>query len=591
VSAVEILLAVLKIAVVVGFALNLGGLSTWMDRRQSAMIQDRVGPNRAVVKVPSLAVRGLLATPPLLGAAAAAGMVAIAKPEGSRVTEAFFLGSHFSILVAWFSLAFFGWWARGKEAEDRNPLDRFFALIDGSVVFLLGVAAHVAVFVVTAMAQRDALATAWKAPMGMLAAELLVVAVYTSTMPPPGQTGIRMFGTLHAAADAVKLIFKEDFVPPKGDKLLHALAPMLALFPAFVTFAVIPFGANLCFADDGNGSFGFEDLAHLLPVMSAQYECSGYSVPLQVANIDAGILYIFALGGTGAIGAALAGLASDNKFTLLGGLRAASQMVSYEVAMGISLIGCFIIYGSVNLAQMAEWQGQNAWGIFVQPLAFVLFMTALIAEHKRIPFDQPEGESELAAGYFIEYSGMKWGMFMTGEYIEMVVASALMVAVFLGGYHMPFLQNDGINIALGGTVLFKYKMTHVSVAIIQVLVFFFKVILFNWFQLFIRWTVPRFRYDQVMKLGWTRLLPLAIVNVVITASVVLWLQSSSPGLQAKLKLLADLSQLAVIVGLVALKLYVIRVIMSDRKVAPEHALSAARFAAARGGTRMEPKQA
>ncbi len=169
---------------------------------------------------------------------------------------------------------------------------------------------------------------------------------------------------------------------------------------------------------------------------------------------------MFAMGGTGVIGAALAGWASDNKFSLLGGLRAASQMVSYEVAMGLSLVGLFMIYGVVRPSMMVEWQGENTWGIFVQPFAFFLFLAALVAETKRIPFDQPEGESEIVAGYFVEYSGMKFGMFFMGEYIELFVSSALLVTLFFGGYALPFLHNDGLTIAFGDTKLFEYKMLH-----------------------------------------------------------------------------------------------------------------------------------
>ena len=245
-------------------------------------------------------------------------------------------------------------------------------------------------------------------------------------------------------------------------------------------------------------------------MMSHDFICRGHAVGLQVADLNVGILYMFAMGGTGVVGAALAGWASDNKFSLLGGLRAASQMVSYEVAMGLSLVGLFLVFGSVRLGQMVEWQGENAWGIFVQPFAFFLFLAALVAETKRTPFDQPEGESEIVAGYFLEYSGMKFGMFFMGEYIELFISSALLVTLFFGGYQLPFLHHDGITVAFGDTSLFEYKMNHPAVVIIGVLTFFGKTMLMAFVQIFFRWTLPRFRYDQVMKLGWTKLLPLSL---------------------------------------------------------------------------------
>src|SRR6185295_3797747 len=203
------------------------------------------------------------------------------------------------------------------------------------------------------------------------------------------------------------------------------------------------------------------------PVVPRNGVCAEGAVPLQVANLNVGILYMFALAGTGIIGAAIAGWSSDNKFSLLGGLRASSQMVSYEVAMGLSLVGAFMIYGSVRFPDMVNWQSEHAWGIFVQPLAFFLFLAASIAENKRVPFDAPEGESEIVAGYYLEYSGMKFGMFMMGEYVEFVFSSALMVTLFFGGYHLPFLHADGISVAFGKTVLYDLKMSHLAVSVIH----------------------------------------------------------------------------------------------------------------------------
>src|SRR6185503_15737628 len=215
--------------------------------------------------------------------------------------------------------------------------------------------------------------------------------------------------------------------------------------------------------------------------------CGEGAVPLQVANLNVGILYMFALAGTGIIGAAIAGWSSDNKFSLLGGLRASSQLVSYEVAMGLSLVGAFMDYNSVRFDDMVRWQSENAWGIFVQPLGFVLFLAASIAENKRVPFDSPEGESEIVAGYFLEYSGMKFGMFMLGEYMELAISSAVLVTIFFGGYALPFLHRDGITVSIGDTVYWQARLAHAAVVLIGVLAFFGKTWLVCWAQLFIRW--------------------------------------------------------------------------------------------------------
>jgi NADH-quinone oxidoreductase subunit H len=266
-------------------------------------------------------------------------------------------------------------------------------------------------------------------------------------------------------------------------------------------------------------------------------------------------------------------------------------MVSYEVAMGLSLVGLFIIYGSVRLGDMVQWQGQYAWGIFVQPFAFILFLAALAAETKRIPFDQPEGESELVAGYFVEYSGMKFGMFMTGEYVELITSSALLVTLFFGGYQLPFLHRDGLTIALGDATLFQYKMTHFAVSATYVIAFFAKTILMTWVQIFFRWTLPRFRYDQVMRLGWTKLLPCAIANMMITGILVLAVDSAPAGLSAGLRVIADISQLIVAVGGFAAVVALIAGLLEPVERKRFLHSTAARFAAAAGGTKASPQQA
>src|SRR5690606_27708651 len=230
-------------------------------------------------------------------------------------------------------------------------------------------------------------------------------AVYSIRNEP--RIGLRLAGLLHPAADGLKTMFKEDFVPPNADRFLHGLAPFISFFPALVVLAVVPFGDTLCFGTT-DGSIDFGALAAVVPQSGV---CTEGAVSLQVVDLNIGILYFFALAGTGIVGAALAGWASDNKFSLLGGLRAASQMVSYEVTLGLTIIGAVMIYGTLRIDEMVRWQGEHAWGIFVQPLAFFLFFAASVAEAKRIPFDIPEGESEIVAGYFTEYSGMKFAMF------------------------------------------------------------------------------------------------------------------------------------------------------------------------------------
>jgi len=319
---------------------------------------------------------------------------------------------------------------------------------------------------------------------------------------------ITLLGLLHPLADALKFVWKEDFVPPKADKLLHSLAPIIALVPAISVFAVIPFG-------------GYLFLDHALDVLQPGQLLSGPAISLQVANINVGILYVFAIAGTGVVGAAIAGYSSDNKYALLGGIRAAGQMVSYEVTLGLALVGCFMVYDSLILQDMVEWQrvpriggehGFSLWGICVQPLAFFLFFTAAIAESKRIPFDIPEAESELAAGYFTEYSGMKFGMFFMGEFVEVITSSALLATLFLGGYDLPFLEDHGFDFF--GNII---GVPHALVIGLQVLTFVVKLIILIWLQLMIRWSLPRFRYDQIMALCWKLLLPLSLLNVLVTA--------------------------------------------------------------------------
>ncbi|MBI4523871.1 MAG: NADH-quinone oxidoreductase subunit NuoH [Deltaproteobacteria bacterium] len=309
-----------------------------------------------------------------------------------------------------------------------------------------------------------------------------------------GFAGLGLINTM--IADPIKFLTKEDFIPPRGDRLLHTLAPCLALFPALVTFAVIPFGDVLIVGER--------------------------VINLQVANLNVGILYIFAMASLSVYGIVVGAWASNNKFSLLGGVRGAAQMVSYETAMALSVIGILMVYGSLDLQEIARAQGAllfgwiPGWGIFLQPVAFLIFFTAAVAETKRIPFDLPEGESEIVAGYHVEYSGGKFLMFFAGEFAEIVTAAALTTTLFFGGWQVPFLMREGFQFPWGGAL----PLPHLAVVALQVGSFAFKVVFFCWLQILVRWTLPRFRYDQVMRLGWKMLLPLALLNVVVTAILI-----------------------------------------------------------------------
>ncbi|HVY48128.1 MAG TPA: complex I subunit 1 family protein [Minicystis sp.] len=602
---VEVFLALVKILVVVMFLLNMAAVATWADRRQSAMVQDRVGPNRAVVRLPTGAARLVVLLPPALlcayavwaaipaGIFEAAGLGAYARRfvDPRQELENAAIAVQLAILVGWVAAAALG--AKARRDGPANEIERAAADTDPRSVFYFGLGLHAIAFGLLRFVPASATGTLVRVAFALLAIAVAVSAVYAASTLPEGGVAVRLAGTLHAAADAIKLIFKEDFVPKNADRLLHALAPMLAMFPALVTFAVIPFGDKICFGDNGDRVFDFGDLRHVSGFMQGHaFSCpNGHAVTLQIADLNVGILYLFAMAGTGVVGAAIAGWSSDNKFSLLGGLRAASQMVSYEVAMGLSLIGLFIIYGGVRLGQMVEWQGENAWGVFVQPFAFFLFLAALNAETKRVPFDQPEGESEIVAGYFVEYSGMKFGMFFTGEYVELITSSALLVTLFFGGYQLPFLHRDGVTVAFGGAMLFQYKMNHLAVVVIGVIAFFAKTILMAWVQIFFRWTLPRFRYDQLMRLGWTKLLPFAIANMLVTGVAVLAIDAAPAGLQDALHTVADVTQGVVALGALAA---VVAIVVGLLEPTPHRRFlksTAARFAAAAGGTKPLPQQA
>jgi len=545
----DLLLTILKIAIILGFILNFAGLSVWADRRQSALLQHRVGPNRAVVKVPSNPLRLVIA-----GAAVAIGAPfgfffwnAAPGLEQARMTT----GLEVAILVGWFWMLLLSNHVRKHGAD--NGFDELVSRVPPRNYFYAGLAGHLLVLPLVRALPAEVWATQWAPGVcGTLAFIMIAGAgFYAASKLPDGKTELRLAGTLHAAADTVKAFMKEDLAPKRADLLLYSIAPIISMTAALVTVAVVPFGSSLCFKDTNlDGALDLHELGGLANVIDASGACpANYNtVPFMIADIDMGLLFVFAIAGTGIIGAALAGWASDSKPALLGGLRATSQMVSYEVALGLAIVGMLMLCGTVNLREIVDWQGRNTWGIFAQPLAFFLFFAAAVAETKRIPFDLPEGESELGAGYFIEYSGGKWLLFMVGEYAEFVFSSALIVTLFFGGYHLPFLQGDGLHIAFGDSVLYELKMSHLSVTIIHFLAFCTKTIGFVFFHLFIRWTLPRFRYDQLMKLGWTKLLPLTLVNIMVTGAIMLAVDAGGPQVVKGLDLVADITQGLLAIG-------------------------------------------
>jgi NADH-quinone oxidoreductase subunit H len=318
-------------------------------------------------------------------------------------------------------------------------------------------------------------------------------------------------GLFHGLADGIKMMLKEDFRPDSYDRFAYALAPWVVFTPVLLVFAVIPFGGTLVPSTLFSG----------LPSVAAWFGDRTY--PMQIARVDAGLLVVFAFGGLTIIGTMLAGWSSSNKFSLLGALRAGSQMISYELIMGLTVLGLIVIYGSVDLNAIAREQSGvvlgvlPAWGIVVQPFAAILFLTAAIAENKRIPFDLPEAESELIAGYFTEYSAMKMGLFMFAEFIEIAIIGALFATLFLGGYNLPFMTDAGFVLPGGREI----ALAHGAVVATQVVVFLAKIMLVASFQILVRWSLPRFRWDQLLRFAWKFMFPLALANLMVTA-VVVW---------------------------------------------------------------------
>ena len=294
------------------------------------------------------------------------------------------------------------------------------------------------------------------------------------------------FGILQPLADGVKLFFKEEIIPNASNRFLFVAGPGLAMLTAMMTSAVIPWGGTL--------------------------ELFGRQISLQIADINIGILYIFGVVSMGVYGIMIGGWASNNKFSLLAAIRGASQMISYELAMGLSLIALLMLTGSLRLSVIVQQQMESGvWNVIYQPLGFFIFVVCAFAECNRTPFDLPEAENELNFGYHQEYSSMKLGFYLFAEYINMFISSAVMATLFFGGYDIPFVNEANLSTNLAAILG--------SVALLVKIGFF--IFLFMW----VRWTIPRFRYDQLMSLGWKKLIPLALVNMLVTAVVVLLKQN------------------------------------------------------------------
>ena len=294
------------------------------------------------------------------------------------------------------------------------------------------------------------------------------------------------FGMFQPLADGLKLFFKEEVIPDLSAKFLFILGPSLAMLTAIMTSAVVPWG----------------DTIHLFD----------RDISLQIADVNVGILYVFAVVSMGVYGIMIGSWASNNKFALLGGLRAASQIISYELAMGISLIALLMVTGTLSLKEMVVQQQAGLWNIAYQPLGFLIFLICAFAECNRTPFDLPEAESELIGGYHTEYSSMKLGFYLFSEYINMFISSVIMATLFFGGYDIPFVNE----------ALYNQNL----MAILGILMLMAKVVAFIFLFMWVRWTIPRFRYDQLMNLGWRILLPLALVNMLITGALVLLKQNN-----------------------------------------------------------------
>lgn len=314
-----------------------------------------------------------------------------------------------------------------------------------------------------------------------------------------GPNRVGPWGLLQAVPDALKFIFKEDRAPGHVEKFYYNLAPIISVTPAFMAFLVIPFASTIVIGDR--------------------------TIDFRASNLDIGLLYIFAISSLSVYGVIMAAWASNNKYALFGGLRSTAQMISYELSLGLSVVGILLVFSTVDLMEIARLQGDvlmtlgpitiPKWGIFVQPLAFVIFLTAVYAETNRLPFDLPEGESEIVAGYHLEYGAMKFAFFMMAEYVHMMTGSALAATLFFGGWQML----PGLQWILDTTGLMGLDREWLRIAF-EGGSFFAKVAFSMWLFVWIRWTLPRFRYDQLMDLGWKVMLPLSLINIFATALIV-----------------------------------------------------------------------
>ena len=298
-----------------------------------------------------------------------------------------------------------------------------------------------------------------------------------------GPNRVGPFGLFQPIADAIKAFLKEDFTPAHVRKGYYWLAPAIVMIPSLLTVAIIPFGSNLG------------------------------SQQMVIANLNVGILYTFGIVSLSVYGIVLAGYAANSKYPFLGGIRSSAQMISYEIAMGMSVVPVFLIVGSLNLNDVVQYQSGTLfhWLIFKQPLAFCIFIAAMFAETNRLPFDLPESEQELAGGYNVEYSSMKFALFFMGEYAAMTAASAMLVTLFLGGWSLPFARLD-------------QPAGSIPVGILHIAIFLAKVLIVEFMIIWVRWMWPRFRYDQLMDLGWRRFIPLALANIVVTAGII-WMRT------------------------------------------------------------------
>jgi NADH-quinone oxidoreductase subunit H len=308
--------------------------------------------------------------------------------------------------------------------------------------------------------------------------------------------GFKAMGLFHAIADVLKMLSKEEFIPEGANKFLFNLAPYVSICFALVGFAAVPIGGALIL--------------------------NNHVIELQAANLNIALIFIFAMMSMGVYGVVLAGFSSNNNYAFLGGMRGAAQMIAYEITMGAAIMGVIMVYNTIDLQALDRAQGAYMlggwlpkWGVIVQPLSFFLFLTAATAETKRTPFDLPEGESEII-GYFVEYSGMKFGMFFMADLVETVLVAALMTTLFLGGWQVPYLHPDGFYFPWGAHA----ALSNLPVVVLGVLSFFIKVAFFIWVLMAVRWTLPRFRYDQLMNLGWKILLPASLINIAVTAVVI-----------------------------------------------------------------------